>query len=94
MNATEDGLPASDEYAQLSAEQVGQLADIDVVFSGTNEDGTGLITDEETLQQNALWNDLPFVESGEVYGYNYEMSYGSPSGQDAFLTVVEEALLG
>ncbi|MCK2021688.1 ABC transporter substrate-binding protein [Microbacterium sp. kSW2-24] len=94
MNATEDGLPASDEYAELSPEQLGQLEGIDVVFTGAEEDGTVWVEEDEALQQNAIWQNLSFVQSGEYYPYNYEMIYGSPSGMDAFLTVVEKALLG
>lgn len=94
MNATEDGLPASDEYAELSPEQLGQLEGIDVVFTGAEEDGTVWVEEDEALQQNAIWQNLLFVQSGEYYPYNYEMIYGSPSGMDAFLTVVEKALLG
>lgn len=94
MNATEDGLPASDEYAELSPEQLGQLEGIDVVFTGAEEDGTVWVDEDEALQQNAIWQNLSFVQSGEYYPYNYEMIYGSPSGMDAFLTVVETALLG
>jgi iron complex transport system substrate-binding protein len=94
MNATEEGLPASDEYTELSPEQVGQLDGIDVVFTSADEDGGVWVEEDAALQQNALWSDLSFVKSGEYYGYNYEMSYGSPSGMDAFLTVVEKALLG
>lgn len=94
MNATEDGLPASDEYAELSPEQVGQLEGIDVVFTGASEDGTVWVEDDEALLQNTLWQNLSFVKNGSYHPYNYEMIYGSPSGQDAFLTVVEKALLG
>ncbi|MGN7965218.1 ABC transporter substrate-binding protein [Microbacterium sp. 22179] len=94
MNATEDGLPASDEYAELSPEQLGQLEGIDVVFTGAEEDGTVWVEEDEALQQNAIWQNLSFVQSGDYYPYNYEMIYGSPSGMDAFLTVVEKALLG
>lgn len=94
MNATEDGLPASDEYAELSPEQLGQLEGIDVVFTGAEEDGTVWVEEDEALQQNAIWQNLAFVQDGEYYPYNYEMIYGSPSGMDAFLTVVEKALLG
>ncbi|UPL15710.1 ABC transporter substrate-binding protein [Microbacterium galbinum] len=94
MNATEDGLPASDEYAELSPEQLGQLEGIDVVFTGAEEDGTVWVEEDEALQQNAIWQNLSFVQDGEYYPYNYEMIYGSPSGMDAFLTVVEKALLG
>ncbi|MDR6141621.1 ABC-type Fe3+-hydroxamate transport system substrate-binding protein [Microbacterium foliorum] len=94
MNATDEGLPASDDYAKLSPEQVGQLDGVDVVFTGANEDGTVWIEDDSALQQNQLWQNLPFVEGGAYHPYNYEMIYGSPSGMDAFLTVVEKALLG
>lgn len=94
MNATEDGLPASDDYARLSPEQVGQLDGVDVVFTGADEDGTVWIEDDDALKQNQLWQDLPFVQGGAYHPYNYEMIYGSPSGMDAFLTVVEKALLG
>lgn len=94
MNATEEGLPASDDVAKLSPEQVGQLDGVDVVFTGANEDGTVWIEDDASLQQNQLWQDLPFVAGGAYHPYNYEMIYGSPSGMDAFLTVVEKALLG
>ncbi|MBQ3359485.1 MAG: ABC transporter substrate-binding protein [Microbacterium sp.] len=94
MNATEDGLPANDEYAELSPEQLGQLEGIDVVFTGAEEDGTVWVEEDEALQHNAIWQNLSFVQDGEYYPYNYEMIYGSPSGMDAFLTVVEKALLG
>jgi len=87
-----DGEPDSDGTS-LSMEQVGQLADIDVIFTGVSEDGSGLITDEEALQANPLWTALPAIVNGGVHGYNYEMSYGSPSGQDGLLEVVRKALL-
>ncbi|WP_054686729.1 ABC transporter substrate-binding protein [Microbacterium sp. No. 7] len=77
----------------LSMEQLGQLSDIDVIFTGVNEDGSGLITDEDALTANPLWTALPFVANGQVFGYNYEMSYGSPSGQSALLEIVAKALL-
>ncbi|MFK4762094.1 ABC transporter substrate-binding protein [Microbacterium sp. ZW T5_45] len=94
MNATEEGLPASDEYAELSPEQLGQMDGIDVLFTGVDESGTVWVEDEESLQQNPLWQNLSFVKDKQYFPYNYEMIYGSPSGQDAFLTVVEKALLG
>lgn len=78
----------------LSMEQLGQLSDIDLILTGVSEDGSGLITDEEALKANPLWTALPFVVNGEVYPYNYEMSYGSPSGQDGLLAVIKAALLG
>lgn len=78
----------------LSMEQLGELADADVFFTGVAEDGSGLITDEAALKANALWTSLPAIANGEVHPYNYEMSYGSPSGQDGLLEVVRKALLG
>jgi iron complex transport system substrate-binding protein len=93
MMADEDGLPAGDGTT-FSMEQLGQLDEIDVVFGAVNEDGTGLIGEEEALTSNALWSQLGFVQDGQIHGYNYEMAYGSPSGQSAFLEVVAKALLG
>lgn len=93
MMADENGLPAGDG-TQLSLEQLGELDSIDVVFSPINEDGSGLVGTQDALVGNALWNQLGFVQAGEIHGYNYEMVYGSPSGQRAFLEVVAEALLG
>lgn len=93
MQADENGLPAG-EGSSFSLEQLGELDGIDVVFGGVNEDGTGLIGEEEALAQNSLWNQLGFVQNGQIHGYNYEMVYGSPSGQSAFLEVVAKALLG
>ena len=88
-----DGEPDNEGQA-LSLEQLGGLSDVDVIFTGVSEDGSGLITDDESLKSNALWLSLPAVANGRVYGYNYEMSYGSPSGQDGLLEVVRKALLG
>lgn len=93
MMADENGLPAGDG-TKFSMEQLGQLDAIDVIFTPVNEDGSGLISEEEALTSNALWNQLGFVQNGEIYGYNYEMIYGSPSGQRAFLETVATALLG
>ena len=88
-----DGEPDSEGRA-LSHEQLGELADVDVIFTGVAEDGSGLITDEAALKSNALWTSLPVVANGQVFPYNYEMSYGSPSGQTALLEVIAKALLG
>lgn len=86
-----DGKP-DNQGRKLSMEQLGQLSDIDVIFTGVSEDGSGLITEEAALKSNPLWTKLPFVTNGKVYPYNYEMSYGSPSGQDALLEVIDKAL--
>jgi iron complex transport system substrate-binding protein len=93
MESDEAGLPAGDGTT-LSLEQLGDLSGIDVVFAPVNEDGSGMIGEEEALAQNALWTELGFVKNDRIYGYNYEISYGSPSGQSAFLEIVAKALLG
>ncbi|WP_240665935.1 ABC transporter substrate-binding protein [Agromyces sp. LHK192] len=89
-----DGDGEPDNTGQtLSLEQIGELADVDVIFTGVSEDGSGFIGDDEALKTNALWTSLPAVQNGQVFPYNYEMSYGSPSGQDGLLDVISEALL-
>ena len=42
--------------------------------------------------KNPLWNELDFVANDHIVTYEMEMTYGSPSGQLAFLDVVEKAL--
>lgn len=91
-NAGADGLPAGDA-TPLSTEQLGQLEGIDVVFS-VERDGEVVIEQDAALQQNALWTNLSFVKDAQIHGYEIETTFGSPSGQDAFLTLVEQALLG
>lgn len=90
-NATEDGLPEG-EGPELSVEELGTLEGIDVVFDSADEDGV-MSLNEEQLTRNPLWQNLPFVKDDQIYAYNMEMQYGSPSGQMAFLEVVEKALL-
>jgi iron complex transport system substrate-binding protein len=91
-NAGADGLPSGDA-TPLSAEQLGQLEGIDQVFS-VERDGAVVIEEDAALQQNPLWTDLSFVQDQQIHGYEIETTFGSPSGQDAFLTLVEQALLG
>ncbi|MDO5093429.1 MAG: ABC transporter substrate-binding protein [Propionibacteriaceae bacterium] len=90
-DADGDGKPDS-EGNLYSLEQLGQLSDIDVIFTGVFEDGSGPL-DDESLTNNELWKSLPAVANNRIFGYNYEMFAGSPSGQDALLKVIEEALL-
>ena len=87
-----DGKP-DDTGQTLSMEQVGKLADVDVFFTAS-EDATGVITEEEALKANPLWTALPAVANEQVFPYDLEMVYGSPSGQDALLEIVRKALLG
>jgi len=77
------------EGVTLSAEQVGQLADIDIgFFIGTPDE---LESSLEEASKNALWRELTFVKEDGIVGYPMEMTFGSPSGQMAFLDVVEQA---
>ena len=46
-----------------------------------------------TLSENDPWAEAPFIKSHELYNYDMETVYGSPSGQWAFLEVVEQAPL-
>jgi len=81
----------------LTLEQLAELTGVDVMFSqGTPTDGTitGHVGAEPSLAANSIWQGLPAVQTGEIHPYDYEMIYGSPSGQLAFLDVVEKALLG
>lgn len=85
------------EGEALSGEQIGTLSDLDYAFMIR-----GLGDDEEAQFQqlldeaaeNPLWAQLDFVEQGGIVGYEMEMTFGSPSGQLAFLEVVAEALTG
>ena len=86
-----DGKP-DPEGKLFSMEQLGQLSDIDVIFTGVFEDGSGPLS-EEALTTNELWKSLPAVANNQIFTYNYEMYFGSPSGQDSLLNVIEEALL-
>lgn len=86
---------ADGEGSYLGAERLGELSGIDVVFtSGTPDPETGEVTDEfEPFADNALWQQLPFVTNKQIFAFDLEMTYGSPSGQYALLEVIEKALL-
>lgn len=85
------------EGEALSGEQIGTLSDIDYAFMIR-----GLGADEEAQFQqlldeaakNPLWAQLDFVQQDGIVGYEMEMTFGSPSGQLAFLEVVAGALVG
>lgn len=78
----------------LSLEDLDKLRDIDVAFSSTNVDGSELIGSTPDLADNAIWAGLPVIDNGQLYPYQLDIIYGSPSGQMAFLDVVEKALVG
>lgn len=85
---------AEGEGNNLSTEQIGQLADIDVVFTtAIPENATAPAGELAPLAANKLWAGLGFVQTQQIFTYDLEMTYGSPSGQYAFLETVEKALL-
>lgn len=87
---------AEGDGTKLSLEQLDRLRDIDVAFHSAFPDENGKLDSGETyadLADNKLWNDLPFVRDAEFHPFDLEMFFGSPSGHEAFLTVVERALL-
>jgi hypothetical protein len=45
------------------------------------------------LEQSSMRPGLDFLAEDRLVTYDMEMTYGPPSGQMAFLDVVEEALL-
>lgn len=80
---------------ELSAEQVGQLAEIDYAFAIKSTGESGQAEYDQVLAEaakNPLWAELGFVQEDRIIDYELEMTFGSPSGQMAFLAVVEEAL--
>lgn len=83
------------EGETLSAEQTSKLADIDYAFmlKGLGDAGQDEFDASMTaLDKNALWTDLGFVKDEHIVTYEFEMTFGSPSGQLAFLEVVRQAL--
>lgn len=85
------------EGEALSGEQIGKLADIDYAFSIKGLGATGQKEFDAVMAEankNALWAQLGFVKNDNIVTYEMEMTYGSPSGQLAFLDVVEKALAG
>ncbi|HXH32949.1 MAG TPA: ABC transporter substrate-binding protein [Plantibacter sp.] len=89
-------LPIADSHdgTTLSLEQLDQLSDLDVVFTtGTPEDVAAGSDPFAALAANTVWNQLPFIQNEQVFTHDLEMIYGSPSGQMAFLDVVEQALV-
>lgn len=86
---------AEGEGTYLGAERLGELSEIDVIFtSGIPDADTGVLVDEfAPFADNALWQQLPVVTDEQIFAFDMEMTYGSPSGQFALLEVIEEALL-
>lgn len=88
-------LAEGQEGTTLSLEQLGRLDGVDAVFTAvTPEDVAAEREPFAALADNTLWNNLPFVENDAIHPFDMEMQFGSPSGQMAFLDIVEKELLG
>lgn len=84
------------EEAKLSPEQLGQLGNVDAVFMGVGVGEEGRRKHRDLLAELdrvALWRNLPFVREDRIFTYEMEMTYGSPSGQAAFVETVRAALV-
>ncbi len=80
---------------ELSPEEVGQLESVDYAFTGIGIGDQGLKEFSETMAEagkNPLWSRLEFVQQQHIVPFEFEMVFGSPSGQLAFLEVVAKAL--
>jgi iron complex transport system substrate-binding protein len=80
---------------ELSGEQIGQLKDLDWAFMTTGTGPDAAKEDEKLMAEaakNPQWKALTFVTKNQIARYEMEMTYGSPSGQLAFLDVLENAL--
>ncbi|MFK0004493.1 ABC transporter substrate-binding protein [Paenarthrobacter sp. NPDC090522] len=85
---------ADGEGAKLSVEQLEQLKGIDAVITTEVPEKDGANPDAfAPLANNKLWTSLPFVANKQIFTYDLEMIYGSPSGQYALLEKIEKALL-
>lgn len=83
------------EGEALSGEQVGTLQDVDYGFMIKNLGDAGRAEHDKAmaeLAKNPLWSGLGFVQDEHIVTYEMEMTYGSPSGQLAFLEVVRATL--
>ncbi|THV29074.1 ABC transporter substrate-binding protein [Glycomyces paridis] len=97
LTVAETSLANDRQGEALSGEQVGRMDGIDYAFMirGLGEDQEAQfqqLLDEAA--ENPLWAGLDFVAQDGIVGYEMEMTFGSPSGQLAFLDVVEAALVG
>ncbi|WP_418058503.1 ABC transporter substrate-binding protein [Pimelobacter simplex] len=95
LKINDSSLANDREGEALSGEQLGKLQDVDYGFMIKALGTAGQDEYDKTiteLDKNALWAGLPFVQDDHIVTYEMEMTYGSPSGQLAFLEVVREQL--
>lgn len=83
---------APDIWTEVAQEQIGLLADVDVLMIAyeTTEDPDAILA---AIEADPVWSALPAVEEGRVVMVNNELSYSSPSAHLEFLDVLTEALL-
>lgn len=86
-----EGAKADDgKGVSLSVEELAQLSDVDIAVT-TKSPGA----DENSLaglEDNALWNNLPLVQQNQVFAFDRELIFGSPSSQLALLDEIEKSL--
>ena len=70
---------------EIGPEQVGQLRDVDYVFTMAGVGEAGVVEHRALMAEaskNPLWAQLPFVQQQHVIPFEMEMVYGSPSGHN------------
>ncbi|MEE2059052.1 ABC transporter substrate-binding protein [Rhodococcus artemisiae] len=74
----------------ISVEELSQLSDVDVLVTtkGADSDENSLTP----LEGNPLYMNLPAVQNGQVFAFQRDLIFGSPSGQLALLDQVEQDL--
>lgn len=74
----------------MSVEELSQLSDVDVLVTtkGADSDENSLTP----LADNPLYTALPAVQNGQVFAFQRDLIFGSPSGQLALLDQVERDL--
>jgi len=97
LGVFEPGRANDNEGTTYSAERIGELAEVDFAFvtvASTEEGQEQFETIMDEAGKNPLWANLDMVKNDRVIPFDLEMTFGSPSGQMAFLDVVEDAVTG
>jgi len=84
---------ADGKGTKLSTEQLEKLNGVDVAITTEEPDTDKSKPPFSALAGNKLWTALPFVKNKQIFTYDLEMIYGSPSGQYALLETLEKALV-
>jgi iron complex transport system substrate-binding protein len=82
---------APDIWTEVAQEQVGLLADVDILMIAyeTTEDPDAIL---DAIRADPVWSALPAVVGDRVVMVNNELSYSSPSAHMEFLDVLADAL--